>query len=136
MLRTHDRVASQNHLVVAIMVGKNHIFGAVGDVAVGLLPPPLLQGSFSLVLHSFFSRRGATALSPRGLSFPSDGEPLPTISFVGTAARVVKSDVLAPPGRLERRPVGRSVHRIKLHLLGGSGERFRPLDFYADDVDT
>ena len=33
------------------------------------------------------------------------------------------------------RPVRRSVRGVKLHLLGGSGERFRPLDFYADDVD-
>ena len=39
----------------------------MGDVAVGLLPPPLLQRSFSraaLILST-----GATALSPRGLSF-------------------------------------------------------------------
>ena len=56
MLRTYDCVASQDHLVVAIVAGKNHVFGAVDDVAVGLLPPPLLQRSFSLAVRSF-SRR-------------------------------------------------------------------------------
>ena len=38
--------------------------------------------------------------------------------------------------RTSARLVGRSVRGVKLHLLGGSGERFRPLDFYADDVDA
>ena len=64
---------------------KNHVFGAVGDVAVGLLPPPLLQRSFSLSRGALILTTGATALSPRGLSFPSDGEPLPAISSVGAA---------------------------------------------------
>ena len=50
-------MARQDHLVVAIVAGKNHVFGAVGDVAVGLLPPPLLQGSFSLAVRSL--SRGA-----------------------------------------------------------------------------
>ena len=35
---------------------RGQVFGAVDDVAVGLLPPPLLQRSFSLALRSF-SRR-------------------------------------------------------------------------------
>ena len=80
-------MASQDHLVVAIVAGKNHIFGAVGDVAIGLLPPPLLQHSFSrkaLILST-----GATALSPHGLSFPSDGKSLPAISSIGTGATLV-----------------------------------------------
>ena len=34
---------------------------------------------------------GATALSPRGLSFPSDGESLPAISSVGAGATLVYS---------------------------------------------
>ena len=33
-------------------------------------------------------------------------------------------------------PVGRSVREVKLQLLGGSGERFRLLNLYADDVDA
>ena len=80
-------MASQDHLVVAIVAGKNHVFGAVGDVGVGLLPPPLLQRSLSrkvLILST-----GATALSPRGLSFLSDGESLPAISSVGAGATLV-----------------------------------------------
>ena len=36
--------------------------------------------------------------------------------------------------RTSGRPVGRSVRGIKLHLHGGYGENFTPLDFYADDV--
>ena len=73
------------------MARKNHVFGAVGDVAVGLLPPPLLQRSFSLAVRSLsraalILTTGAMALSLRGLSFPSDGEPLPAISSVGAAA--------------------------------------------------
>ena len=67
-------MASQDHLVVAI-------------VAVKLLPPPLLQRSLSrkaLILST-----GATALSLRGLSFPSDGESLPAISSVGAGATLV-----------------------------------------------
>ena len=54
------------------------------DGAVGLLPPPLLQHLFS-VSRGAHSHDGATALSSRGLSFPSDGEPLPAISSVGAA---------------------------------------------------
>ena len=80
-------MASQDHLVVAIVAGKNHVFGAVGDVAVGLLPPPLLQRSLSravLILST-----GVTTLSLRSLSFPSDGESLPAISSVGAGATLV-----------------------------------------------
>ena len=33
-------------------------------------------------------------------------------------------------------PVRRSVRGVKLHLYGGCGENFTPLDFYADDVAT
>ena len=80
-------MASQDHLVVAIVAGKNHVFGAVGDVAIRLLPPPLLQRSLShttLILST-----GATALSSHGLSFPSDGESLPAISSVGAGATLV-----------------------------------------------
>ena len=54
------------------------------DGAVELLPPPLLQRSVSLS-RGAHSHDGATALSPRGLSFPSDDEPLPAISSVGAA---------------------------------------------------
>ena len=81
-------MASQDHLVVAIVAGKNHVFGAVGDVAVGLLPPPLLQRSLSRGALIFL-RTGVMALSPRGLSFPSDGESLLAISSVGTGMMLV-----------------------------------------------
>ena len=50
-------------------------------------PTPALtlsRGALSLS-RGAHSHDGATALSPRGLSFPSDGEPLPAISSVGAA---------------------------------------------------
>ena len=74
-------MARQDHLVVAIVA---KFFGVVHDGAIGLLPPPLLQRSFS-VSRGAHSHDGAAALSPRSLSFPSDGEPLPAISSVGAA---------------------------------------------------
>ena len=74
-------MARQDHLVVAIVA---KFFGVVDDGAVGLLPPPLLQRSFS-VSRGAHSHDSATALSLHGLSFPSDGEPLPAISSVGAA---------------------------------------------------
>ena len=74
-------MARQDHLVVAIVA---KFLGVVDDGAVGLLPPPLLQRSLS-VSRGAHSHDGATALSPRGLSFPSDGEPLLAISSVGAA---------------------------------------------------
>ena len=74
-------MARQDQLVVAIVA---KFFGVMDDRVVGLLPPHLLQRSFS-VSRGAHSHDGATALSPRGLSFPSDGEPLPAISSVGAA---------------------------------------------------
>ena len=35
-------MASEDHLVVVIVASRDHVFGAVEDVAVGLLPPSLL----------------------------------------------------------------------------------------------
>ena len=76
-------MARQDHLVVAIVA---KFFEVVDDGAIGLLPPPLLQGpALILSREALILTTGATALSPRGLSFPSDGEPLPAISSVGAA---------------------------------------------------
>ena len=51
----------------------------------------------------------------------------------GTSSGRECSDVRS---RMSGRPVGRSVYGVKLHLLENSGERFKSLDFYADDVDA
>ena len=58
-------------------------------------------------------------------------------------SRVVKSDVLAPPGCRGHRPVAnvRTSSRMqrlrdKTAFTGGSGKRFRLLGFYADDMDA
>ena len=64
-------------------------YGGRGGRTTPSSPAPALILSLvvrSLSRAALILTTGATALSPRGLSFPSDGEPLPAISFVGAAA--------------------------------------------------
>ena len=73
--------------VVAIVACRDQVFRAMEDVAVGLLRSSPALTIFLSAVRSF-SRRCATALSPRGLSLPSGGSLL-AISPVGAGATVV-----------------------------------------------
>ena len=80
-------MASQDHLVVANVARKKPRFrgrGGRGGRTTPSSPAPALI--LSRCAHSL---DGATALSPHGPSFPSDGESLPVISSVDAGVTLV-----------------------------------------------